>query len=211
MEKRIKTATIAKEIDIKKIEKEGDIKKIDNAKLIIGIKGSAGAGKDTIANYLVNKYGFTKVTFAGPLKEICSIITSWPVEMLKGETEESRKFREEVIHPDFGKTGREILQYIGTDVFRNHFDPQIWIKIAIRRILNIEGNVVVSDVRFKNEADAILNTCGTIWSVNRSTGTLIVPKHISEQMAAVDEEIIINNNSSIDELYKTIDNLIISV
>jgi hypothetical protein len=35
--------------------------------------GSRGSGKDTIGDYLVAKYGFTKVSFAAPLKQMVKI------------------------------------------------------------------------------------------------------------------------------------------
>lgn len=41
--------------------------------MIIGITGVAGSGKDTAADYLVSKYGFTKVSFAAILKNMLSV------------------------------------------------------------------------------------------------------------------------------------------
>ena len=83
------------------------------SKIILGMKGQAGSGKDTVANYLVKKHGFTRIAFADPLKEICAIISGWPLEMLRGDTAESRIFRETVVHPDFGMTARQLLQFVG--------------------------------------------------------------------------------------------------
>jgi len=40
--------------------------------MILGISGKMGAGKDTIADVLVSKHGFTKLSFATAIKEICS-------------------------------------------------------------------------------------------------------------------------------------------
>ncbi len=37
--------------------------------MIIGLLGPAGAGKSTVANYLVETYGATRYSLAGPLKE----------------------------------------------------------------------------------------------------------------------------------------------
>ena len=37
--------------------------------MIIGLSGYAQVGKDTVANYLVEKYGFVKVSFADPIRE----------------------------------------------------------------------------------------------------------------------------------------------
>lgn len=41
------------------------------AKVIIGIGGAKRSGKNTCASYLVDKYGFTELAFAGPLKQLC--------------------------------------------------------------------------------------------------------------------------------------------
>lgn len=35
---------------------------------IIGVSGQAGSGKDTVANYLVEEYNFTKIALADPIK-----------------------------------------------------------------------------------------------------------------------------------------------
>lgn len=39
--------------------------------MIIGINGEAGAGKDTVAAYLAQAYGFMRLPFAKPLKDAC--------------------------------------------------------------------------------------------------------------------------------------------
>lgn len=40
----------------------------------MSISGRAGSGKDTFADYLSEKYGFTKVSWAGNLKEMCKFV-----------------------------------------------------------------------------------------------------------------------------------------
>lgn len=39
---------------------------------VIAISGYKRSGKDTIADYLVKNYGFSRVSFADPLKDLCS-------------------------------------------------------------------------------------------------------------------------------------------
>lgn len=46
---------------------------------IVGVGGNAGAGKDTLADVLVKKYGFTKLAFADSLKEMCSKVFELPL------------------------------------------------------------------------------------------------------------------------------------
>ena len=98
---------------------------------IIAICGFQGAGKDTLANILIEKYGFVKLSFAGSVKDVASCIFGWDREMLEGTTQESRKQRE-VIDEWWAKrlniphlTPRWVLQNFGTDLFRNHFHPEI--------------------------------------------------------------------------------------
>ena len=59
----------------------------------IGILGNIGSGKNTVAQYLATK-GCIPTSFAGPIKDLCTSVFGWDREMLEGETEESREFRE---------------------------------------------------------------------------------------------------------------------
>lgn len=183
--------------------------------MLIGIKGKIGVGKDTVGDYLQLKYKFKKVSFSAPLKQIVSIITGWPIELLLGNTPESREFRETVVHSDFNLTGRQLLQNIGTNVFRDNFDKDIWIKVSkreIKRLLDQGINVVITDVRFGNESQMIQELGGKIWKISRETKeelTNSTTMHASENEFSTDGEIIIKNNKTIEDLYKIVDTLIV--
>ena len=124
----------------------------------IGFCGVAGSGKDTAATFT----GLPKYSFAGVLKDVCSTLFSWDRDALEGDTAESRQWRETVDPwwaekldiPKF--TPRYALQYLGTDVLRNHFHSDIWI-LALER--KLPESFVISDVRFENEIQ-ILNSLG---------------------------------------------------
>lgn len=146
--------------------------------VLIAICGFQGSGKDTIANYLVDKYGFIKLSFASAVKDVVAITFSWNRKLLEGDTEESRIFRETIDDwwsaklniPNF--TPRIALQKIGTDIFRNNLDQNIWVDIVERKIkdyINSNKNVVISDLRFPNEFKMIREYSGTIIHVKRNT------------------------------------------
>jgi dephospho-CoA kinase len=170
---------------------------------LIGLVGTIGSGKDTIGKYLIDEYGFEKYAMANPLKEIVSIITGTPLDIIDGSS--NREFREVVKHPDYNMTHRELLQYIGTEVFRDHFDKDIWVKIAKRRLAKTGDKVVVTDIRFPNEAEMIRDMGGEIWVIRRSLITN--NNHISEKLTSIEGDIIIDNNSTLENLFDTIDSL----
>lgn len=150
--------------------------------MIIGISGFQSSGKDTIADYLVKEHGFVKLSFASALKDIVAIIFGWSRERLEGLKVEDRQWREE-IDPKWAKllnipclTPRYVLQYLGTEVFRNHFHKDIWTKI-VENQLSFYENVVVSDCRFANEIEMIKQNGGKIIQVHRDNHVL---KHLSE-------------------------------
>jgi hypothetical protein len=132
--------------------------------LIIGLSGLIGSGKNTAADYLKRSHGFTQLAFADALKDTVGSIFSWPRNLLEGDSDESRIFRE-TIDEWWGKrlgiknfTPRYALQHIGTDVFRQHFNDSIWILNVERKIATLQEHgysVVVTDVRFPNEMDAL--------------------------------------------------------
>ncbi len=141
----------------------------------IGILGNIGSGKNTVAQYLATK-GCIPTSFAGPIKDLCTSVFGWDREMLEGETEESREFREgidlywskKLNIPNF--TPRSALQLIGTDVMRDHFHPDIWLnslEYRVKKLHNQNECVVISDCRFRNELELINRMGGTTILVQR--------------------------------------------
>ena len=180
--------------------------------MLIILSGKSGSGKDTVADYLLTK-GFTKLALATPVKDIVSIITGWDRELLEGTTEESRKFREEVKSP-YCKTGRELLQYIGTDLFRNQLSEDVWINILISKIQK-GVNYVVSDVRFNNEIKKLLELDDIkvkpiyiIRELGQSQNQ--GQSHSSETSLSFESfpYIYVENNSSYSDLYNKIDQIL---
>ena len=140
--------------------------------MIIGICGLIGSGKGSVADYLVDKEHFVKISFADTLKDITSLLFSWDRELVEGSTSESREWRE---HPDvafseklgFEVTPRNMLQYIGTDLFRTHFHEDIWpIVLQQKMQKNPQYDYVVPDVRFPNEMKVIRDS-GYLWQIKR--------------------------------------------
>ena len=62
--------------------------------MIIGLVGFIGSGKGTVGD-LLSQEGFIPDSFARPLKDACSSIFGWPRELLEGNTEFSRTWREQ--------------------------------------------------------------------------------------------------------------------
>jgi len=137
--------------------------------MLIGVVGFIGSGKGAVGDLLEQK-GFVKDSFAKPLKDACSAIFGWPRELLEGDTEVSRKWREE--HDSFWSekfgytfTPRLALQLMGTEAGRNVFHQDIWVVSLLNRAKG--KNVVVTDVRFKNEINYIQQNGGIIVRVKR--------------------------------------------
>ena len=148
-------------------------------KMIIGICGFKSSGKDTIADYLIKEYGFKKVSFASTLKDIISIMFGWSRDKLEGITKDDREWREK-IDPWWSNTlkipllsPRYVMQYFGTDLFRNHFHPDIWVKIVENKLNkyleeDMNPNIVITDCRFNNEINMILQLGGKMIHVHRN-------------------------------------------
>jgi len=140
--------------------------------MIIGICGLIGAGKDTVADYLVNIHEFRRESFAGTLKDAVAAVFGWDRVMLEGRTRASRAWREQ---PDAWwseRLGREItprwvLQHWGTEVCRHGFHDDIWIASVENKIRKTKDNIVISDVRFPNEIKAIHNAGGIVVRIKR--------------------------------------------
>ena len=139
--------------------------------MIIGLLGFIGSGKGTVGDILVEN-NFTPLSFAGSLKDAVSSIFCWDRALLEGDTHESRVFRETVDifwTSKFGKpiTPRYILQYFGTEVCRENLLDDIWVRSLERKIQQYE-NVVVTDVRFKNEISFLKSINAVFVQIDRA-------------------------------------------
>lgn len=171
----------------------------------IGLSGWAKSGKDTVAQYLVENHGFTRVSFADPMRE--ALLTLDPyIPYLNTQMrlstavrlsgwEEAKRGNEEV---------RRLLQYFGTEVGRNMFGQNFWVDQAIEKATRYE-KVVFSDCRYTNEADAVKSIGGVVWRISRPD-VFAVNSHTSEQDLnnyAFDSHI--ENNSSLEDLHALIE------
>jgi hypothetical protein len=198
--------------------------------MIIGICGFQSSGKDTIGEFLINKYGFKKLSFAGALKDIVSIMFGWSRDKLEGVNKEDREWRE-VVDPWWSEqlqmpnlTPRYVLQYFGTDIFRKYFHQDIWIKIVENQLIKFieyNQNIVITDCRFKNEIDLISQYGGKIIHVYRN-----LPYWFEDYKKGIEFEEVkklhptetawiknkmdydIENDKTKEELYKKIENII---
>ena len=197
--------------------------------MIIGILGLKGAGKDTVADYLVENYNYTKDSFAKSLKDATAVMFNWDREMLEGSTPESRAQRE-IPDPYWSKklnmewSPRYALQYLGTNVLRKQFYDGIWLSSLEHRMLTSKDDTVISDVRFPNEIKLIKEAGGTLIHVIRGPApewqelavhanqgdknaihvmqTKYADVHESEwAWAGVDADYTILNNRSFEELF----------
>lgn len=195
---------------------------------IIGICGFIGSGKDTAADYLVNFHEFRRDSFAATLKDAVAAVFGWDRELLEGRTKQAREWREQ-IDPWWANrldmpnlTPRWVLQWWGTEVCRKGFHDDIWIASLESRLRNSKDNIVISDCRFPNEICAIKKAGGTVvwvqrgelpsWhvmAVNANKGDVVAAAklkqlgiHASETAwVGTDFDQIIDNNSTIDQLY----------
>lgn len=141
--------------------------------MIIGISGFQGSGKDTIADYLCNIYGFKRDSFAGTLKDAVAAVFGWDRELLEGRTRESRAWRE-TVDPWWSTrlgmpnlTPRLVLQRWGTEVARKAWHDDTWIASLEYKLSRAQDDIVITDVRFPNEIRAVKAAGGVVIRVVR--------------------------------------------
>lgn len=180
-------------------------------KTIIGIKGLIGSGKSTIAKILMNNYYMNEYAIASPLKEFALLI-GFEYHQVYGTQEEKLE-----INKEWGISGRHFMQKFGTDLVRENIanvlpemDLQgktLWIRAFEINVLNKINNIVVSDVRFKDESDVIKNHNGWIIEViDEKIRNGTENKEKSEiSTKEIIPHILIHNTGTLDELENMID------
>lgn len=196
---------------------------------IVGFSGKAGSGKDTTADIyqsivqeLINQriaedrtldknYILQRGAFANTLKRICAELTGISANTFHTE---SGKASQNIFA---NMSNRKVAQIVGTECFRDNFSDDIWVKTTINEFLHetltnlchydvihetkprTKATLIVSDVRFENEATAIRALQGDLAMVVNSNHEINpeVDGHRSEQLfPLMDNDVVIHNDGS---------------
>lgn len=187
--------------------------------ILIALTGAERAGKDSVADRLVERHNFTKISFAAPLKQALRatdpILGYHPYR--RGElvrlSEALVNETEGVIKQTFPEY-RRLLQKLGTEGIRA-LDDDFWVRAAMAQA-SIGLRFVFPDARFQNEVDAVRGyidpASGTAeaWHVVRPS--LVGPVGELHASAALhgnlgeDREVV--NDGTLDDLYSIVDAIV---
>jgi hypothetical protein len=184
--------------------------------VLIGLAGSAGAGKSTAARHLREDHEFERLRFAGPLKAmIRALLEAQGVGLATAIRMTDGDLKEVPTKYLGGRTPRYAMQTLGTEWGRDLIAADFWLSaaremIAKERLESLarhdsEARIVFDDVRFANEAEFIRALGGRVIRITRADAQPSVgAAHASEgQTFAAD--IKISNDGSIEDLTAAID------
>jgi len=183
----------------------------------IALMGAARSGKDAVADYLVATYGYVKIGFADPVKDvalsidpiICAAddLIDWGNEDLR-LSEYVKAYGWEAAkdnHPEV----RRFLVGLGHGMRQK--DPEVWLRIALGAVAEYRTAgrpVVISGCRYENEYYALAAAGFQMVRVHREAAQAVGvdPDHPSESEGRrLHANLDIHNDGSLDDLYRTID------
>ena len=187
-------------------------------------KGQKLSGKDTFAGFcLDNLRGKVKgscFAFADPLKEFCMKYIGLDRKACYGKDEDKdaifatwgEVFGDNVFQVKYDMcsedpiSGREIMQVVGTDIFRECFRDTFWIDLMRRKIDHAKAAdfdlLFITDMRFRNEVDMVKQIGGETVRIYRDILRENTIVHRSErELAELPDEAfdhVIHNEGDLD-------------
>lgn len=189
---------------------------------IIALSAYKGSGKDTVADYLVSGYGYTKKSFAAKLKDLVS--------------ETYRVPREDLDHPEKKEMPLHNLPVISTDSFTESIHTMLrqelksgywtpralcilegsikravysnhWVQsIAVQIMADPLGSYVISDLRYKSEVDTLRILLPNVEIVRISRFSTVETQDPSERnLDDFQFDKVISNMGTLDELYNAVE------
>lgn len=190
---------------------------------IIAICGEKRSGKDVLAQHLVDNYGYTKISFADPLKKIVKTLFNFTDIQAGIDEKNCMGHEKDTVDDKWGISPRQALQFFGTEVLQYKIQELLpgikrnfFAESLISRI-NLEDNdnkkYVISDLRFLHEYEKIKEYShkfniltirvmrpGNYWNTENLENTGNTNSHISEtDYLNIPHDFEIINNSTIEK------------
>ena len=190
---------------------------------VIGLTGPIGSGKDTVADLLATHCGAHKMAFADALRaEIVEAYCIEHVYLTRRETKEHplsalalarcldtgfvgrmrthhQHFNDTPLDLDAPRSPRQIMQWWGTE-YRRALHPGYWVSKAAQHIrwrhqTLRDRLIVITDVRFEDEANLVRALAGQIWQIKRPGHEVGTGAHVSEVAGDLFRPNLVINNS----------------
>jgi hypothetical protein len=196
--------------------------------MIIGLIGKKGSGKDTVGAYLVKMYDFQRISNADKMKASIAALFDIPFEdvdkykndpevfitlhrnVTLGERLGDIKLLNTSSIPIASFNMRDFQKRYGTEAHRDVLGEDIWVDAALPVGGYYAGRkIVVTDVRFPNEAQRIKDLGGYLVRIYRNEVDILEDNHESE--AGIDRIIYdscIYNSGAINDLYLSIEEML---
>lgn len=175
----------------------------------VALIGRARSGKDTVGARLTDRYGYARFAFADALKVAVLEVDPWipvgggiTVRLGRLITDAGWDYAKET-YPEV----RRVLQRFGESIRRN--DPDYWVRALVAAMYDTPVPMVVTDVRYPNEAATLSSLGFRLVRVTRpSLGPQDPSAHISE--TAMDDypvPLTIVNSGTLEDLRAHADSL----
>ena len=193
---------------------------------LFGIGGKLASGKDTVADHLVEKYGFVKLGMSDPLNEALIALDPWipyNTRADRGRYLSADSIRYSELLDVNGYTAakrnpevRRLLQVLGTEVGRKMIGENTWTDIALRKIAALRDAgrpVVITGIRFPNELAMIDDSpsARSLWVYRDEApkAAFQIGAHLSENSVdGYQFDIQVGNTGTVPELHQMLDLLI---
>ena len=155
---------------------------VTSPRIIAFCSPAMGSGKTTAAERLVSHHGFRRIAFATPLKHMASgLLDAMGFSFAENYDRISGSRKEEMI-PVLGITSRDLQQKLGTEFGRKMIRESLWVDITmsvVQQCLAAGESVVIDDMRFPNEYEALLAAGADCRRIVRPDAT-VTRSHVSE-------------------------------
>jgi hypothetical protein len=169
-------------------------------KPIIGLAGKARTGKNTVARMIIERKGGYEYALASP---ICRMLAQIGIDP---HDEYWASHKEDKI-PVLGKSPRELMQTLGTDWGRKLVSPRLWTILAFKEFQESGPGMIVTDIRFEDEARFVREHSGVIIHIERD-GAPKVREHVSEAgIKRQPGDFLLLNNGTLDDLVIAVEEL----
>lgn len=173
---------------------------------LVAFTGRAGSGKSVAAQALIGE-DYQRIKFADGLKSMLAAL--YTVAGLNGFEIHDRIEGDLKEDPDpvlNGASPRHAMQTLGNEWGREMISPTLWVSIWTQAVLKAfsEGkNVVVDDVRYQNEVEAVHRLGGCVVQIERPLTSPVTPKHPSEKFN-FKPDVVVHNTTGVIDLHQRI-------